>query len=32
MNDEWCKNCKVEEIHLSDMDCLAYEQEGDARV
>lgn len=24
---EYCDRCKVEEIHLSDIDCLAYENE-----
>ena len=27
MNDEYCDICKVEETHLNDMDCLAYENE-----
>lgn len=25
---EYCDRCKVEENHLSDMDCLAYENES----
>lgn len=25
---EWCDDCKVAETHLSDMDCLAYENEA----
>jgi hypothetical protein len=26
-DEEYCNICKVEETHLSDMDCLAYENE-----
>lgn len=26
---EYCDRCKVEETHLSDMDCLAFENEGE---
>jgi len=26
--EEYCDRCKVKEIHLSDMDCLAYENES----
>jgi len=25
---EYCDKCKVEETHLSDIDCLAYENES----
>ncbi len=27
MFEEWCGICKVKEIHLSDIECLSYEQE-----
>lgn len=26
---EYCDRCKVEETHLSDLDCLAFENEGE---
>lgn len=29
MLEEWCDICKVKEIHLSDIECLSYEQEGE---
>ena len=27
IDDEYCNVCKVEETHINDMDCLAYENE-----
>ena len=27
IDDEYCNICKVNETHLNDMDCLAYENE-----
>ena len=26
-SEEWCNRCKIDETHLNDMDCLAYENE-----
>lgn len=29
--EDWCDKCEVHEVHLSDIDCLAYEQEREGK-